>query len=50
MIQIKLLEINDRKEACALECYPEFVKALNSVLGYTVEITNEPDESFKGYY
>ncbi|WDF47803.1 hypothetical protein PQ459_04825 [Chryseobacterium sp. KACC 21268] len=50
MIQIKLLEINDRKEAWALECYPEFVKALNSVLGYTVEITNESDESFKGYY
>lgn len=50
MIQIKLLEINERKEAWALDCYPEFVKALSLVLGYKVEIINEPDESFEGYY
>lgn len=50
MIQIKLLEILDRKEAWALDCYPEFVKALNTVLGYNVETIYKPDESFDGYY
>lgn len=50
MIQVKLLEINDRKEAWVLDCYPEFVKALNVVLGYTVETVYESDESFEGYY
>ena len=50
MIEIKLLEILDRKEACALDCYPEFVKTLNSVLGYKVETIYEPDESYEGYY
>lgn len=49
MIPIKLLELKD-KEVIGFNKYPEFVKALNNVLGKVVEIVNEQDKSFEGYY
>ncbi|HEX7869641.1 MAG TPA: hypothetical protein VF455_05945 [Chryseobacterium sp.] len=50
MVKIKLLEIKDREVLALKKCYPEFVKALNNVLGYTVETVFELDDSFEGYY
>lgn len=51
MIKLKLLEIKDKQiENTFNKSYPKFVEALNKVLGYNVEIINEQDNSYAGYY
>ena len=50
MIKIKLLEIKETNEISGLRYYPEFVKALQNVVDYKIEIVSEPEAFFEGYY
>lgn len=50
MIKVKLLELKDKEVLALKKCYPEFVNALNNVLGYNVETVFESDDCFDGYY
>lgn len=49
MIPIKLLELENRN-ITGFNKYPEFIDALNKVLGYEVEKVFKQDELFEGYY
>ncbi len=48
MIEIKILYPNNYREMG--DNIPQFIEALNKVLGYKVEILHKPIESYNGYY